>query len=74
MTRDRVQVVCPDCSARLVVDTATGEVRALVGDQISVLPKARHWAVLNARKTIEIVKDTGDEIGDLIVSDYVRQR
>ena len=27
MTRkDRLQVVCPDCSARLVVDRATGEV------------------------------------------------
>lgn len=26
MAKDRVQVVCPDCSARLVVDTATGEV------------------------------------------------
>ena len=23
---DRIQVICPDCSARLVVDTATGEV------------------------------------------------
>ena len=26
MKKDRLQIVCPDCSARLVVDKATGEV------------------------------------------------
>jgi phasin family protein len=51
---------------RLELAARADSLRALVGDQISVLPKARHWAVLNARKTIEIVKDTGDEIGDVL--------
>ncbi len=47
------------------VDTAI-EAGALIGDQISMLPNARHWAVLNARKTIAIVKNTGDEIGGVL--------
>ena len=51
---------------RLELAARADSLRALLGDQISVLPKARHWAVLNARKTIEIVKVTGDEIGDVL--------
>jgi len=37
--------------------------RELVADQIATLPKARNWAGKNARTTIDIVRDTGDEIG-----------
>jgi hypothetical protein len=51
---------------RLELAARADSFRALVGDQISMLPKSRHWAVLNARKTIEIVKDAGDEIGDVL--------
>jgi len=51
---------------RLELAARADSFRALVGDQISMLPKSRHWAVLNARKTIEIVKDAGDEIGGVL--------
>ncbi|MGB5590952.1 MAG: phasin family protein [Gammaproteobacteria bacterium] len=51
---------------RLELAARADSLRALVGDQISMLPKSRHWAVLNARKTIEIVKDAGDEIGGVL--------
>lgn len=51
---------------RLELAARADSFRALIGDQISMLPNARHWAVLNARKTIEIVKVTGDEIGGVL--------
>jgi len=51
---------------RLELAARADSFRALLGDQISMLPNARHWAVLNARKTIAIVKDTGDEIGGVL--------
>ncbi len=51
---------------RLELAARADSFRALIGDQISMLPNARHWAVLNARKTIAIVKDTGDEIGGVL--------
>ena len=51
---------------RLELAARAASFRALIGDQISMLPNARHWAVLNARKTIEIVKVTGDEIGGVL--------
>jgi len=37
--------------------------RELVGDQIATLPKARSWAGKNALTTIDIVRETGGEIG-----------
>jgi hypothetical protein len=40
-------------------------VKALVDGQISSLPKTRKHAVKNAKKTVALVKDTGDAFGDL---------
>jgi hypothetical protein len=40
-------------------------VKALVDGQISTLPKTRKHAVKNAKKTVALVKDTGDAFGDL---------
>ena len=40
-------------------------VRTLVDGQISTLPKTRDHAVKNAKKTVALVRDTGDAIGDL---------
>lgn len=40
-------------------------VRTLVEGQISTLPKTRKHAVQNARKTVTLVRETGDAFGDL---------
>ena len=39
--------------------------KGLVDGQISTLPKTRKHAVKNAKKTVALVKDTGDAFGDL---------
>ena len=41
-------------------------VRTMVDFQISTLPKSRDKAVTNARKTVAIVRDTGEAFGDLV--------
>jgi len=41
-------------------------VRTMVDFQISTLPKSRDQAVRNARKTVSIVRDTGEALGDLV--------
>lgn len=40
-------------------------VRTLVEGQISTLPQTRKHAVKNARKTVTLVRETGDAFGDL---------
>lgn len=40
-------------------------VRTLVEGQISTLPKTRKHAVKNAKKTVTLVRETGDAFGDL---------
>lgn len=41
-------------------------VRTLVEGQISALPKTRQHAVKNAKKTVSLVRETGDSFGDLL--------
>jgi hypothetical protein len=56
-----------DGSARRIEMAARAKsVRTLVDGQISTLPKSRDHAIANARKTVAIVRDTGDALGDLV--------
>jgi phasin family protein len=56
-----------DGSARRLEMAARAKtVRALLEDQIAMLPMSREHAVANARKTVEIVRDTGESIGEAV--------
>jgi hypothetical protein len=50
---------------RIEMAAKAKSVKALVDGQISTLPKTRKHAVKNAKKTVALVKDTGDAFGDL---------
>lgn len=55
-----------DGSARRLETAARARtIRTLVDGQISTLPKTRKHAVKNARKTVTLVRETGDAVGDL---------
>jgi hypothetical protein len=51
---------------RLEMAARAKSVRTLFEAQISSLPKSRDHAVKNARKTVAIVRDTGDAISELV--------
>jgi hypothetical protein len=51
---------------RLETAARARSVRTLVDGQISTLPKTRDHAVKNARKTVALVRETGDALGDLV--------
>lgn len=50
---------------RLETAARARTIRTLVDGQISTLPKTREHAVKNARKTVTLVRETGDAVGDL---------
>jgi phasin family protein len=50
---------------RLEMASRAKTVKTLVDGQISTLPKSRDHAVSNARKTVALVRDTGESFGDL---------
>jgi hypothetical protein len=51
---------------RLETAARARTVRTLVDGQIAALPKARDHAVKNAKKTVALVRETGDAFGDLV--------
>jgi hypothetical protein len=51
---------------RLEMAARAKSVRTLFEAQISSLPKSRDHAVKNAKKTVAIVRDTGDAISELV--------
>lgn len=51
---------------RLEMAARARSVRTLVDGQISALPKTRTHAVKNAKKTVALVRETGDAFGDLL--------
>lgn len=51
---------------RLEMAARARSLKALVQDQIASLPASRDTAVANARKTLEIVKSTGDGLGTVV--------
>jgi phasin family protein len=50
---------------RLEMAARAKSVKTLVEGQVSTLPQSRDHALKNARKTVAIVRDTGDAFGDL---------
>ncbi|MFU8896881.1 MAG: phasin family protein [Gammaproteobacteria bacterium] len=50
---------------RLEMASRAQSVRTLVDRQVSTLPKTRDHAMQNARKTVSIVRSTGEAFGDL---------
>ena len=50
---------------RIEMAAKAKNVKALFEKQVSSLPKSRDHAVKNARKTMTLVRDTGDAFGDL---------
>lgn len=55
-----------DGAKRLEMAARADSLRALFGDQIATLPESRERAMTNARKSIDVVRDTGDEIGGVL--------
>jgi phasin family protein len=51
---------------RLEMAARAKDVRAMLEAQISTFPKSRDHAVKNARKTVAIVRESGDALGDLL--------
>lgn len=52
-------------SRRLEMAARAKTVKTLLEGQMATLPKSRDHALANARKTVAIVRDTGDAFGDL---------
>ena len=50
---------------RLEMASRAQSVRTLVDRQVSTLPKSRDHAMQNARKTVSLVRDTGEAFGEL---------
>jgi len=50
---------------RLKMAAKADDVQSLIEGQVSSLPKTRDMAVSNAKKTVSIMRDTGDAFGDL---------
>ena len=61
-----LETTLDDGAARLKLAARADSFRALVGDQIASLPASRDRAVGTARKSIDIVVDTGNEIGGIV--------
>ena len=53
-------------SRRLEMAARAKTLKALVEDQVAALPTAKDTAIGNARKTVEIVRATGDELSDIV--------
>lgn len=51
---------------RLEMAARAKSVKTLVEAQIASLPKSRDHALANARKTVALVRDTGDAVSDLL--------
>jgi phasin family protein len=52
-------------AGRIEMAAKAKDVKSLFEKQVSSLPKSRDHAVKNARKTMTLVRDTGDAFGDL---------
>lgn len=61
-----VESTIDDGAKRLELAARADSIRALFGDQIATLPQSRERALANARKTIDVVKGTGDEFGGVL--------
>lgn len=61
-----VEATIDDGARRLEMAARADSLRALFGDQIATFPQSRERTLSNARKSIEVVRDTGDEIGDVL--------
>lgn len=61
-----LETTLDDGAARLKLAARADSFRALVGDQIASLPASRDRTVGTARKSINIVVDTGNEIGGIV--------
>lgn len=55
-----------DGAKRLEMAARADSLRTLFGDQIATIPASRERTFANARKSIDVVRDTGDEIGDVL--------
>ena len=55
-----------DGAKRLEMAARADGFRALFGDQIATFPDSRARTLANARKSIDVVRDTGDEISDVL--------
>jgi hypothetical protein len=51
---------------RLEMAARAKSVKSLVDEQIATLPKSRDQAVANAKKTVAIVRETGDALGGVL--------
>jgi len=61
-----VESTIDDGTRRLELAARADSLRALFGDQIATFPQSRERALANARKTIDVVRDTGDEFGGVL--------
>ncbi len=61
-----VEATIDDGARRLEMAARADSLRSLFGDQIATIPQSRERTLSNARKSIEVVRDTGDEIGDVL--------
>ena len=61
-----LETTLDDGAARLKLAARADSFRALVGDQIASLPASRDRAIGTARKSIDIVVDTGSEIRGIV--------
>jgi hypothetical protein len=61
-----VEATIDDGAKRLELAARADSFRALVGDQIAAIPATRDRTLTNARKTIEVVRGTGDELGGVL--------
>ena len=77
-----LETTLDDGAARLKLAARADSIRALVSDQIATLPSSRERTIGTARKSIDIVVDTGTEIrgvvqgaiGDLRVAKPVQRK
>ena len=61
-----LETTLDDGAARLKLAARADSFRALVGDQIASLPASRDRTVGTARKSLDIVVNTGNEIGGIV--------
>ena len=61
-----VETTIDDGARRLELAARADSLRALFNDQIASLPQSRERALTNARKTLDVVKGTGDEMGGVL--------
>jgi len=60
-----VEDLIDESAKRIEMAAKAKSVKTLVEGQVAALPKSRDQAVANAKKTVAIVRDTGDAFGDL---------